>query len=127
MVNFANDCSPYEFNGSIDEVILKLENDAAILIKWYKNNYLKPNPDKWHLILSEVVADHSVHIDTKNVSNSENEKILGVYFDNKPNFKFHINKLCKKASQKLHALARVSNLMSFAQRKVIMNAFVTTQ
>ena len=30
-----------------------------------------------------------------------------------PNFEYHIGKLCKKASQKLHALARVSVFMSF--------------
>ena len=36
-------------------------------------------------------------------------------------------KLCKKASQKLHALARVSNLMSNKQRKIIMNAFIHSQ
>ena len=127
MVNFADDCSPYEFSGSIDEVILKSENDAALLIEWYKNNHLQPNPDKWHLILSEMGGDHFAHIGTKVIFNCENEKILGVYFDNKLNFKFHINKLCKKASQKLHASARVSNFMSLTQRKVIMNAFVTTQ
>ena len=127
MVNFADDCSPYEFNGFIDDVILKLENDATLLIEWYKNNYLKPNPDNWHLLLSEKGADHSVHIDTKYILNSENEKILGVYFDNSLNFNFHVNKLCKKARQKLHALARVSDYMRLAQRKVIMNAFVTTQ
>ena len=127
MVNFADDCSPYEFSGSIDEVILKLENNAALLIEWYKNNYLQPNPDTWHLILSEMGGDHFAHIGTKDIYNCENEKILGVYFDNKLNFKFHINNLCKKAGQKLHALARVSNFMSLTQRKVIMNAFVTTQ
>ena len=33
----------------------------------------------------------------------------------------------KKASQKLHALARVSNLMSIRQRKIIMNAFIHSQ
>ena len=78
MVNFADDCSPYEFNGSIDDVILKLENDATLLIEWYKNNYLKPNPDKWHLLLSEKGADHSVRIDTKYILNSESEKVLRV-------------------------------------------------
>ena len=99
MVNFADDCSPYEFNGSID-VILKLENDATLRIEWYKHNYLKPNPDKWHLLLSEKGADHSVRIDTKYILNSENEKILGVYFDNSLNFNFHVNKLCKKSEPK---------------------------
>ena len=63
---------------SIDEVILKLENDAALLIEWNKNNYLKPNPDKWHLILSEIVGCHFVHINTKNIFNCENKKIRGM-------------------------------------------------
>ena len=45
-------------------------------------------------------GDHFAHIGTKDIFNCENEKILGVYFDNKLNFKFHINNLCKKASQK---------------------------
>ena len=32
--NYADDCSPYEFSGSINDVIRKLENDSIILIKW---------------------------------------------------------------------------------------------
>ena len=61
------------------------------------------------------------------ILNSEDEKVLGVFFDNRLNFKCHINKLCKKASQKLHALGRVSNFMSCNQRKIIMNAFISSQ
>ena len=26
-------------------------SERDILLEWYENNYLKPNPDKWHLIL----------------------------------------------------------------------------
>ena len=37
--------------------------------------------------------------------------------DNKLNFKTLINKLCKKASQKLHDLAWMSNFMSCQQKK----------
>ena len=33
----------------------------------------------------------------------------------------------EKAGQKLHALARLSNFMSVDQRKVIMNAFISSQ
>ena len=47
--------------------------------------------------------------------------------NNKLNFDYHIDKLCKKASQKLHALARVSVFMSCRQKKQIMNAVVTSQ
>ena len=37
------------------------------------------------------------------------------------------NKLCKKANQKLHALARVSNYVNEAKLRTIMKAFVTSQ
>ena len=125
--NIADDCSPYEFSGSIDEVILKLQNDSLCLLEWYESNYLKPNPDNWHLLLSCQGDNYFIKIGTEIISNSTEEKILGVYFDNKLNFNTHLTKLCKKASQKLHALARMSNLMSIRQRKIIMNAFIHSQ
>ena len=50
-----------------------------------------------------------------------------MYVDNKLNFEYHIGKLCKNASQKRHALARVSSCMSCRQKKIIMNAFITSQ
>ena len=127
IANYADDCSPYECSGSIDDVIQKLENDSRILMDWYEINYLKPNPDKWHLLLSEIGEDLTISIGGKEFSNGVNEKILGVYFDNKLNFKTPITKLCKKASEKLHALARLSNLMSCGQKKNIMNAFISSQ
>ena len=55
------------------------------------------------------------------------KKILGVHFDNKLKFNTHVNKLCKKAGQKLHALARVSTFMSMNQKKLLMNAFISSQ
>ena len=127
MANHADDCSPYEFSGSIDEVILKLLSDSQCLMDWDESNYLKPNPDKWHLLFSDKGDDYFIKIGTEDIFNSTDEKILGIYFDNKLNFNIHLKKLCKKASLKLHALARVSNLMSIGQRKLIMNAFIHSQ
>ena len=109
--NYADDCSPFEFSGSIEDVISKLEKDSYIHIKWYESNYLKPNPDKWHLLLSVFREDMSIKISNDLISNSTDENILGVSFDNKLNL--NITKLCKKAAHKLHALARISNFMSF--------------
>ena len=129
IANYAHDCSPYEFSGSIDDVIYKLETDSRILIEWYENNYLKsnpdkPNPDKWHLILSNTDEELTINIRNEYISNSTCEKMLGVYFDNKLSFTSHITKLCKKAGQKLHSLARISTFMSLQQRKTIMNTFI---
>ena len=62
MMNFADDCSPYSFSASTDDVILNLETQTRLLIEWYNSNYLKPNPDKWHLILSKREPTLSVKV-----------------------------------------------------------------
>ena len=45
------------------------------------------------------------------VKESTREKILGITFDQSFFFKQHLDSLCKKASQKLHALNRISRYM----------------
>ena len=53
--------------------------------------------------------------------------MLGITFDKKLAFKQHIEDLCKKANQKLHALARVSYFMDPAKIETLMNAFIKSQ
>ena len=107
-------------------MLLENESHSHTLIKWYENNYLKTNPDKWHLILSEPGDKMKVMIENQCISNSTCEIMLGINFDNKLNFNSHVNKICRTAAQKLHALARLSLFMSIDQRKVIMNAFISS-
>ena len=54
-------------------------------------------------------------------------ELLGITIDWRLTFENHINKLCKEASQKLKALAGISNYMTFDKRKIIMKAFITSQ
>ena len=56
------------------------------LIDLCESNYLKPNPDKWHLLLSDKRENFLIKIGNEFISNNTDEKILGVYFDNKLNF-----------------------------------------
>ena len=121
--SMASDCSPYEISGSIDDVIIKVQNDSRCLLEWYESNYLKPNPDKWHLLLSDKGDNNFIKIGTDVISNSTDEEILGVYFDNKLKFNTHLMKLCKKPVKNCMPW-QVSNLMSIRQRNIIMNAFI---
>ena len=127
MANFADDNTPFEFSGTLEDVIDKLEIDSISLIQWFENNYLKPNPDKWHLLLTQNNNELTIKVDNFCISNSPHEKLLGVYFDNDLRFGTHIDKLCKKAGQKLFAIARISNFMSIEKRKLLMNAFMMSQ
>ena len=108
-------------------MIQKLEQDFIVLFKWYENNDLKANPDKWHLLLNQHGENLTMKIGNETVVNSNHEKLLGVIFDNKLQFDLHVTKLCSKAAQKLHALARISIFMTLEKRKLLMNAFISSQ
>ena len=54
-------------------------------------------------------------------------KLQGISIDTTVSFGHHIRSLCKKASQKLHALARIAHYMDFEKRRSLMNAFEMSQ
>ena len=59
--------------------------------------------------------------------NSNEQKILGLVIDNKLKFESHINESCKKASQKIRALCRLSSHLDYSQKKVIFNSYHRSQ
>ena len=60
------------------------------------------------------------------LSSTCSETIFGIKIDNKLTLDEHVEGLCKKASQKISAVARISSLMRFEQRKRIVNLFITS-
>ena len=87
---------------------------------------MKANADKCHLLVTRD-TDVTAKIGEFDVKNSREEKLLCVKIDSKLSFENHVSSLCKKASQKLHALARVVNFMDLAKSKSPMKAFITSQ
>ena len=87
---------------------------------------MKPNGDECHLLVT-IEKSVSINIGGSNVRNKKEQKLLGIKFDSSLSLKGHITNLCKKASQKLHAPARIANYMDLPKRKVLMKAFITSQ
>ena len=54
-------------------------------------------------------------------------KLLGIHINNKLNFDYHVNQLCKKASKKLHALARIAKYMDINKQRMLMKVFVSSE
>ena len=127
IVNYADDNSPFTCSKDVNSVLSKLEDDAKLLLKWFAENGLKANPDKFHLILSETKWELYLEVQQFQIFNSNHEKLLGIIIDNKLSFDLHINGLCTKASQKLHALSRIAMYMKESQRRIILKSFITSQ
>ena len=66
----------------------------------------------------------SVNISGSLIQESNEEKLLGLTLDRRLNFKNHVSNLCRKASQKLHALARVSEYMEKSKLELTMTSLI---
>ena len=51
VANYADDNTPYCTGLKIPSVLIKLENAAETLLQWFKDNRMKANPDKYHLLV----------------------------------------------------------------------------
>ena len=120
--SYADDNTPYTVNENAEEVIRTLEQISKPLLQWFKDNKMKLNPDKCHLILSGK-ENRGVSVGDVVIKSLQNEKLLGVFFDEKATFGYHIENTFIKASRKLQALARVATYMDLSKRKYLMSAF----
>ena len=81
---------------------------------------MKANPNKYYQLVTRD-TDVTAKIGKSYVKNSREEKPLGVKIDTKLSFENHVSSLCKKANEKLHAIARV------VKKKCLIKAFITSQ
>ena len=126
IANYADDSTPFSAKPDHKSVVQELEVSSSILFTWLRNNYMKANTDKSHLLLSGN-SNSTANIDGSVIESEGNQVLLGITIDSNLSFNKHINNLCKKASAKLNALARIAGYVDFAKRRLIMKAFITSQ
>ena len=80
---------------------------------------MKANSDKSHLLMS-CVETTTAMIDGLPIDSSKTEVLLGITINHELKFDIHVNNLCKKASLKLNALARIAAFMNFSKKWIIM-------
>ena len=96
------------------------------LFTWFDNNLKKSNADKCHLLVSSNEKE-TTKIGSHENANTTREKLLGVNLDSGFSFDYHTSEICKKASCKVFALARVTSGMSLSKKRTLMNAFFNSQ
>ena len=87
---------------------------------------MKANIDKCHFLSSLDIAS-AMTIENFTIQNSASQKLLGVTTDKHLNFNEHVSNLCKTASLKITALARVFPYMTLNQRRTLMKAYFMSQ
>ena len=79
------------------------------------------------MIFGNKGTDITIKIGNSEIKESDYEKLLGISFGKKLNFRKHIEDLCTKANQKIHALARLSNYIDAVKSEMLMNSSISSQ
>ena len=126
IANYADDNTSCTSSNDVNGLIKSLEEASKKLFEWFHDNLMKSNSGKCYLIVS---TNDNVKFRKGNfeIENTKKEKLLGMQFDNKLSFDYHLSEICKKASRKLYALGRVTPYMNLSKRKILMNAFFNSQ
>ena len=127
IANYADDNTPYSVENTAECLIRSLEKDTNILIQWFKDNYFKLNADKCHLLISNSKKDVFINVKEEILECERSVKLLGITIDSQLTFNEHVSKLCKKTSQKLHALARIARYIDEDKLRILMKAFIESQ
>ena len=130
--NYADDNTLSVADIDINNIINGLETNISILNTWFLNNSQKLDGGKRQFLIIESAKsvrnkNASVKVGNIKVEEKQNGKLLAITIDNNNCMVEHIKKICKQASNKLNALARISPALSENKRKVLMNSFVTSQ
>ena len=122
----ADDTTPHSCATDMPSVALELQASATKLFLWFKNNHLKVNPGKSHILLSSKKLE-IVSVDGISIAASSHEKLPGVIIDSELKFENHISEICLKVSKKVNAVCRISSFMSLEKRRTLMKAFIESQ
>ena len=91
---YADDNTPYTYSSKIEHALTNLQGASEKLFSWFSANHLVANSGKCHLLISSNLPVDIRIINTK-ISNVDRVKLLGVNFEGRLNFDYHVNSFKK--------------------------------
>ena len=102
--------------------------ESEIAIKWFKDNEMIVNPDKFQAIIinrhQKVEENYSLNFNDIKIKTSNSVELLGIEIDNNLNFNSHIHKLTKRAAGQLNYLCRNKKYLNQEAKKILIESFI---
>ena len=111
---YADDHQVFVAHETMKRVEKILVDNGEKMTKWYQDNLLKVNCDKYQaMVLGNPKGERNADLDIsgEKVEQSQSIKILGVTLDENLIFKDHLRSVCKKVAGMIGVLRRLKNLI----------------
>ena len=125
--NYADDNTLSVIADTMDELVVRIERDGSLMTKWFNDNQMLANPDKYQTIIFGKKVDgsrNSFDVGGVTIPVTSDVKLLGVNIDENLAFNLQASIICKKAGGQVNALMRLSRLLSRDVKRHIYNAFI---
>ena len=130
LYNYADDNTLSFHDKDIWRVKSHLETAANIGIKWFEENDMKANPEKFQAMVlssgnSQPIGNYFYfEIEGANIYPEKSVKLLGIFIDNKLKFHDQVSHICKQAAKQLSVLRRFSRVLNEREKLLIFNVFL---
>ena len=127
LYNYADDNTLSYSSTSHENLVKVLENDSLSLIKWFHENKMQANPEKFQA-MSLGKKTHDLNISFKfndvNIKCEDEVVLLGVTLDFNLNFNSHISSMCRKASRQLNVMKRIGHNLNKLCKITMYQSFI---
>ena len=129
IINYADDNTISANAKTINELIEKLESESKNAIKWFTENNMIVNPEKFKAILinrfGKTNKEEILDLGNSTKIKSENSAILlGIEIDDNLKFENHIHDLITKAAGQLNYLCRQKQYLNPESKKILVESFI---
>ena len=127
--NYADDNTLSYIGKDIEQIKSKLKVDCLASMQWFESNNMKANAGKFQLMFlskSDSYSNVTLNFETCVIQASTKINILGVEFDDKLKFNYHIDEVCNQTSKQINALKRMRHFLDRSCRKTIYNSYVSS-
>ena len=128
--NYADDNTLVVSGSDLCSAREDLQRACHRALDWFSENQMQANPAKFQSIIfskkSLSESEKKLSIFNTNIACQSNMKLLGVYFDEKLSFNFHVREICKKAGRITSSLYRLKNKVGQDNKMRLYYAFIVS-
>ena len=128
IANFADDNTIYAAREDLKDLINLLEKESEVAIKWFDDNNMVVNPEKFQAIIvgkkNKSNDCYNLTIKDAKVIPKKSVNLLGIEIDDKLSFEKHVSTIFKKANNRLNAISRIGSALGQKEKEILINTFV---
>ena len=127
---YADDATLYKSSKSLSKINELLQNDLSKIDTWSKIKNLILNPKETTCMVMESkkrlknIQELQLKVLNNNIGKVSVQSVLGLYIDNSLRWKMHVDKVCSKASSKVHLLKRINNFLTLGMKQLFYNSHI---